>query len=125
MTPILSLLQFLQQFVEEEYQRRAQVDAIQNAILATVGRILGQGFHNNNTAQPQQVGAPPLPWQSLGSNNNNVAQPNQVSAPHRSVSSNTQADLFAAILQAAQRGDATAQPRENARAQNYGPVKRR
>ncbi len=119
----LSLLQMLQRFVEEENQRRDQVDAIQNALLATIGSIFGQGFHNNNTAQPQQVGAPPRSRQSLVSNhNNNVAQPNQVGAPYPSAGSNTQANSISAILHAAQRGDVTARPEENTLAQKYGPA---
>ncbi len=121
-TPVLPLLQMLQRVVEEEYQRKAQVEAMQNAIMETIGRILGQGFHNNNIAQPQQVGAPPPSRQSLGSNNNNLAQPNQECVPQPSIGSNVQADSIAAILLAAQRGDATEQPEENARAQSFGPV---
>ena len=121
-THVLSLLQMLQRVVEEEYQRKAQVEAMQNAIMETIGRILGQGFHNNNIAQPQQVSAPPPSRQSFGSNNNIAAQPNQERAPQPSIGSNVQADSIATILLAAQRGDATAQPEETAIAQSFGPV---
>jgi hypothetical protein len=120
-TSVISLLLVLQRFAEEEYQRRAQVDAIQNAIMSTILRILGQGVPNNSTAQPPQqaAGAPPPQRQSIGSNNINIAQSQQVlGAPHPSVGNNIQADSIAAILQAAQRGDAMAQPGEDARVQN-------
>ena len=120
-TSVISLLLVLQRFAEEEYQRRAQVDAIQNAIMSTILRILGQSVPNNSTAQPPQqaTGAPPPPRQSVGSNNTNIAQSQQVlGALHPSVGNNIQADSIAAILQAAQRGDAMAQPREDTRVQN-------
>ena len=51
-----------------------------------------------------------------------MAQSNQVGAPHPSVGSNIQPDSIAAILHAAKKGDATAKPKENARAQNYVPL---
>mmetsp|Transcript_25796 Transcript_25796/g.51712 ORF Transcript_25796/g.51712 Transcript_25796/m.51712 type:complete len:600 (+) Transcript_25796:316-2115(+) len=132
MMSIIALLLVLQRFAEDEYQRRVQVDAIQNAIITTIGHILGQtgGFPNNNTAQQQQqVGAPPPSRQSqLGSNNNNAAQSSSQQAvgappPSSAAGNNIQADSIAAILQAAQRGDtAAAPPEDTTRAQNNGPV---
>lgn len=121
MSPLISLLLSLQRFAEEEHLRRIQlVDAIQHVIMmTTMGRILGHGFPDNSTAQPQQaVGAPPPPRQSFGSNNTNIAQSEQVGAPPPSVGNNIQADSIAAILQAAQRGDAAVQPEVDARVQN-------
>jgi len=128
MEPVLSLLQVLHRFVEEEHQRRAQMDALHHVIIATIGHIVGRNNTDeaeghrgarsihlrnptgmtvrvpyNNTAQSsqQQVGAPPPP-----------------SAGH-----NIQADSIAAILQAALRGDAAAPPPQGTtRAQNNGPV---
>ena len=55
--------------------------------------------------------------------NNNNTQPNQEGAlPPVSADNNIQADSITAITQPALRGDATAQPGEDARAQNNDPV---
>ena len=129
MSSIIALLLVLQRFAEDEYQRRVQVDAIQNAIMTTIGRILGQ-VPTNNTAQPQQQPQQPRRQSQLGSNNNNTAQSSSsqqaVGAPPPSsaAGNNIQADSIAAILQAAQRGGdvAAALPQDTTRAQNNGPV---
>eukprot|EP00985_Skeletonema_marinoi_P007532 scaffold3316_cov94-Skeletonema_marinoi.AAC.15 len=135
------LVMVMQRVVEEELQRRNRVDAIQNAILSTMGRIIG-GLPNNNSIQSQQ-GMIPLSRQSLGSNNDVTAQPQQVGAPPPSVanlniqadsiaailqaarsgapspsSGSIQADSIAAILQAARRGKSARQPQEDAHARN-------
>eukprot|EP00984_Skeletonema_dohrnii_P023855 scaffold12953_cov123-Skeletonema_dohrnii-CCMP3373.AAC.10 len=97
------LVMVMQRVVEEELQRRNRVDAIQNAILLTMGRVIG-GLPNNNSIQSQQGMIPPS-RQSLGSNNDCTAQPQQVGAPPPSVANlNIQADSIAAILQAARSG---------------------
>jgi len=73
-----SLLMVMQQVVEEELQRRAQVDAFQSALLTAIGRMVlgqGSGFPNNNMFQTQQGIIPPS-MQMFGSNNN-TAQPQQ------------------------------------------------
>jgi len=111
------LVMVMQRVVEEELQRRNRVDAIQNAILSTMGRMIG-GLPNNNSIQSQQGMIPPS-RQSLGSNNDGTAQPQQVGAPPPSVTNlNIQADSIAAILQAARRGESARQPQEDAHAGN-------
>ena len=111
-TVLLPLVIVMQRVVEEELQRRNRVDAIQNAILSTMGRIISgdQGsFPNNNIIQCQQrmIMIPPS-RQPLGSNHNDTAQPQQVQVgapPPPSVANlNIQADSIAAILQAARSG---------------------
>eukprot|EP00984_Skeletonema_dohrnii_P023853 scaffold12953_cov123-Skeletonema_dohrnii-CCMP3373.AAC.8 len=129
MSSIIALLLVLQRFAEDEYQRRVQVDAIQNAIMTTIGHILGQVPTNNTAQQQQQQPQQPRRQSQLGSNNNNTAQSSSsqqaVGAPPPSsaAGNNIQADSIAAILQAAQRGDAAAAPPEDTtRAQTNGPV---
>ena len=131
------LVMVMQRVVEEELQRRNRVDAIQNAILTMIG-----GLPNNNSIQSQQGMMPPS-RQSLGSNNDDTVQPQQIGAPPPSVtnlniqadsiatilqaarvgapspsSGSIQADSIAAILQAARRGESARQPQEDAHARN-------
>ena len=141
-TVLLPLVIVMQRVVEEELQRRNRVDAIKNAILSTMGRMIGGLPNNNNVIQSQQGMIPPS-RQSLGSNNDVTAQPQQVGAPPPSVanlniqadsisailqaarsgapsppSGSIQADSIAAILQAARRGKSARQPQEDAHARN-------
>ena len=135
------LVMVMQRVVEEELQRRNRVDAIQNAILSTMGRMIG-GLPNDNIIQSRQGMIPPS-RQSLGSNNDDTVQPQQIGAPPPSVtnlniqadsiatilqaarvgapspsSGSVQADSIAAILQAARRGESARQPQEDAHARN-------
>jgi hypothetical protein len=119
-TPMSQLLVLaMQRVVEEELQRRAQVDT-NFAIVTTIQQILGQGsFPNNSIVQTQQDLIPPS-RQTLGSNNDTV-QPQQVGAPLSSAGNmNIQAGSVAAILLAARRGEAAGQ-REEGDAHSNGP----
>ena len=73
-----SLLTLMHRLIEEERQRRAQADAAQNAIMATIGRILSQGVDTVDEEERQS----------------------------RVLNLNAQADPIAAILQAVRRGEA-------------------
>ena len=119
-----TLLMLIHQVGEEELQRRAQVDAIQNAIMTSIGRTLGQdGFSNNNIVQTQQGMLPPSRQQTRGSNNNdNTVQPQQVGMYPPSVGDlNIPADSIAATLQAARRGEAAGYLEEDDDRARNGP----
>ncbi len=119
---VQTLLMLIRQVGEEELQRRAQVDAIQNAIMTSIGRSLGQdGFSNNNSMQTQQGVIPPSRQQTLGSNHDNFVQRQQVGTSPPSAGNgnlNIQADSIAAILQAARRGEAAGWLEEDDDARN-------
>ena len=104
----------MQRVVEDELQRRAQLDAIQNAVMTTIGRNTGQGGILNNTIVHTQQGIIPLSMPTtFGSTNTAAPQPQQEGAPSSSPlpagNLNIQADSITAILQATRRGDAAGQ----------------
>jgi len=133
MEPVLSLLQVLHRFVEEEHQRRAQVDALHHVIIATIGHIVGR---NNTDEAEGRRGAIGRSGEATSQNihlrnptgmtvrvpYNNTAQSQHEGPPPPSAGNNIQADSIAAILQAALRGDTATQPEDTTRAQNNGPV---
>ena len=91
---VQSLLLLLQRVGEEELQRRAQVDAIQDGIMTTIRQILAQGgFPNNNIAAHPEQGIIPSSRQTVGSNLN-YTQPQQVGTlPPSAGNLNIQADV--------------------------------
>eukprot|EP00984_Skeletonema_dohrnii_P023851 scaffold12953_cov123-Skeletonema_dohrnii-CCMP3373.AAC.6 len=133
MEPVLSLLQVLHRFVEEEHQRRAQMDALHHVIIATIGHIVGR---NNTDEAEGHRGAIGRSGEATSQNihlrnptgmtvrvpYNNTAQSQHEGPPPPSAGNNIQADSIAAILQAALRGDTATQPQDTTRAQNNGPV---
>ncbi len=111
----------MQRVVEEELQRRAQADA-NFAIVTTIQWILGQGCVPNNSIVQTQQGILPPSRQTLGSNNNDTVQPQQVGAPPPSAGNlNIQACSMAAILQAARRGEAAGQSEDGDAHTQNGP----
>ena len=122
---VIPFLAMLQQLNEEEQRRRAQVDALNQTIIATLGHLVGS--YNTGDGRTQNGSLAALGHGSTGITqnmqltnpsgmtvyveNNSTAQcPQQVDIPPQSVgdSNNIRADSISAILQVArQRGDAT------------------
>jgi hypothetical protein len=116
-----SLLMVMQQVVEEELQRRAQVDAFQSALLTAIGRMVlgqGSGFSNNNMFQTQQGIIPPS-MQMFGSNNNTAQPQQQVGVqPPSAADLNFQVDPIAATLPVARGDGAAGLPDDDVHARN-------
>ncbi|KAK1733122.1 hypothetical protein QTG54_016260 [Skeletonema marinoi] len=120
---VQSLLMLLQRIGEEERQRRAQADAIQNAIISTIVQILGV---NNAEAQRQReieskripTGMTVrVPYHDAGQHRHGGITPS--AARNRNFQASSQ---IAAILQAARRENGAEQLEvEDARAQDNSP----
>ncbi len=124
------LVMMMQRVVEEELQRRNQVDHILNTMMLMFGQIISdRGSPNDNIVQSQQ-GMIPLLIQSLASNNSNRvgALPPSLAAilqatgwgASTQLSGNMQADSIASILQSARTSEAAGEglPDEHAHARN-------
>jgi hypothetical protein len=135
---VQTLLTLMHRISENERERRAQADAVNHAIISTIGQFVG-GNNMINEAERQRrlvaalgqthgsTGVANTPNVALGSGMTvgvpyiGAAQSQQVDAPPPPASNqNIQADSIAAILQAARRDDAARQL-EKARAQNNNP----
>jgi hypothetical protein len=102
-----SLLTLMYRLVEEGRQRRAQADATQNAIMATIGRILGQGMNMIDEEERQRMLLSALEQTLRRTNNNDTAQNQQgILAPPSAHNLKIEANSNAAILQAAKRDEA-------------------
>jgi hypothetical protein len=98
---VQSLVTMINRLGEEERQRRAQLE---NAIVASLGRILGQG--ENKERQRGAIAAPGQILGSPGRSNNTSSVQNQPGIWPSAGNMNLQADRIADILQAARRGEA-------------------
>ena len=97
---VQSLLMLMNQVSEEDRQRRVQADALQNAIIATIGQILGQGS-GGGTAATMPFRNPT--GMTVSVPHNIAFQAHQGIPPPSSGTPNLQPDQMAAILQAARR----------------------
>ena len=97
---VQSLLMLMNQVSEEDRQRRVQADALQNAIIATIGQILGQGS-GGGTAATMPFRNPT--GMTVSVPHNIAFQAHQGIPPPSSGTPNLQPDQMAAILQTARR----------------------
>ena len=97
---VQSLLMLMNQVSEEDRQRRVQADALQNAIIANIGQILGQGS-GGGTAATMPFRNPT--GMTVSVPHNIAFQAHQGIPPPSSDTPNLQPDKMAAILQAARR----------------------
>lgn len=120
-TSSTALLMLLRQIGEENRQRRAQADAIQNALMTAIGGILGRGVIRTDEEESQRRAISAL-GQMLGGINNNVAPNHQgIPSPLRAGNLNVQADPIAAILQPARMSETRQLKEDNqARKSNGG-----
>jgi len=120
---VQSLLMLLQRIGEEERQRRAQSDAIQNAIISTIVQILG--VNNAEAERQREIESKRIPtgmtvrvpYHDAGQHRHGGITPS--AARNRNFQASSQ---IAAILQAARRENAAEQLEvEDARAQDNSP----
>jgi len=98
---VQSLLMLMNQVSEEDRQRRVQADALQNAIIANIGQILGQGSGGGTAATTMPFRNPT--GMTVSVPHNIAFQAHQGIPPPSSGTPNLQPDQMAAILQAARR----------------------